>query len=264
MRMTRQTAARIAACGAHMFIIGVFGAHQTYAQAQPGLRVGTTAPAPAALPAGAAPIVDGSEPRAVELLVGRSTLVEVGSPIARVSLTSAEVADALVTGQTQLLVHGKLPGSISMFVWDRSGAVKRYQIAVQRDLARLNDQVKELFPGEQIHAHSNGKAVVLSGKVSTKEVGEKAMAVAAGYVEKPGDVTTLLQVQPGPRSNQVLLRVRFAEVSRSAMSEYGMSLFTGPTGINNTLAARRRNSSPRRHTATWRGRRPARTSALTS
>ena len=232
MRMTRQTAARIAACGVHMFIIGVFGAHQTYAQAQPGLRVGA---APAALPAGTAPIVEGSDARAVELTVGRSTLVEIGSPIARVSLTSAEIADALVTGQTQLLVHGKTPGSISMFVWDRAGQVKRYEIAVQRDLARLNDQVRELFPGEQIQAHSNGKAVVLSGKVSSKEVAEKAVAVAAGYVEKAGDVTTLLQVQPGPRSNQVLLKVRFAEVSRSAMSEYGMSLFTSPTGINNTI-----------------------------
>jgi len=152
-----------------------------------------------------------------------------------VSLTSADIADALVTGQSQLLVHGKTPGSISMFVWDRAGAVKRYEIAVQRDLARLNDQVRELFPGESIEARSNGKAVVLSGKVSSKEVADKAVAVAAGYVDKPTDVTSLLQVQPGPRSNQVLLRVRFAEVSRSAMSEYGMSLFTGPTGINNTI-----------------------------
>ncbi|HVQ16397.1 MAG TPA: pilus assembly protein N-terminal domain-containing protein, partial [Vicinamibacterales bacterium] len=234
MRMTRQTA-RIAACGVHMFIIGVFGAHETYAQTQSALRVGTTGSTPAALPAGTAPIVESTDPRAVELLVGRSTLVEIGSPIARVSLTSAEVADALVTGQTQLLVHGKTPGSISMFVWDRAGAVKRFEIAVQRDLARLNDQVKELFPGEQIQAHSNGKAVVLSGKVSSKEVAEKVVAVAAGYVEKVADVTTLLQVQPGPRSNQVLLKVRFAEVSRSAMSEYGMSLFTSPTGVNNTL-----------------------------
>lgn len=234
MRMTRQTA-RIAACGVHMFIIGVFGAHETYAQTQSALRVGTSASTPAALPAGTAPIVEGNDPRAVELLVGRSTLVDVGSPIARVSLTSADVADALVTGQTQLLVHGKTPGSISMFVWDRSGAVKRFEIAVQRDLARLNDQVKMLFPGEQIQAHSNGKAVVLSGKVSSKDVAEKVVAVAAGYVEKAGDVTTLLQVQPGPRSNQVLLRVRFAEVSRSAMSEYGMSLFTSATGVKNTL-----------------------------
>ena len=228
-----------------MFIIGVFGAHATCTR-RCSLRCGwARAPTPAALPAGTAPIVDGTEARAVELLVGRSTLVEIGSPIARVSLTSAEIADALVTGQTQLLVHGKTPGSISMFVWDRAGAVKRYEIAVQRDLARLNDQVKELFPGEQIQAHSNGKAVVLSGKVSSKEVADKAVAVAAGYVEKPTDVTTLLQVQPGPRSNQVLLRVRFAEVSRSAMSEYGMSLFTGPTGINNTIGRATTQQFPR-------------------
>ena len=235
MRMTRQTARIAAAGGVHMFIIGVFGAHLAMAQAQPGVRVGSNATPPAALPPGAAPIVDGSEPRAVELLVGRSTLVDIGSPIARVSLTSADIADALVTGQSQLLVHGKTPGSISMFVWDRTGAVKRYEIAVQRDLARLNDQFRDLFPGEPIQAHSNGKSIVLSGKVSTKDVADKVTAVAAGYVDKPADVTTLLQVQPGPRSNQVLLRVRFAEVSRSAMSEYGMSLFTSPTGINNTI-----------------------------
>jgi pilus assembly protein CpaC len=122
-----------------------------------------------------------------------------------------------------------------MFVWDRAGAVKRYEIAVQRDLARLNDQVKQLFPNERIEAHSNGKSVVLSGSISSKDVGEKAVAVAAGYVDKPTDVVNLFQVQAGPRSNQVLLRVRFAEVSRSAMSEFGMSFFTSPTGINNNI-----------------------------
>src|SRR5262245_16408056 len=235
MRMTRQTARIAAAGGVHMFIIGVFGAHLTMAQVQPGARVGANATPPAAMPSGAAPIVEGNEPRAVELLVGRSTLVDIGSPIARVSLTSADVADALLTGQTQLLVHGKTPGAISMFVWDRGGAVKRYEIAVQRDLARLNDQVRELFPKEKDQAASNGKSDVLSGTVSSKEIGEKAMAVAAGYVDRPTDVVNLFQVQAGQRSNQVLLRVRFAEVSRSAMSEFGMSLFTSPTGIHNNV-----------------------------
>src|SRR6185503_15452770 len=36
-------------------------------------------------------------------------------------------------------------------------------------------------------------------------------------------------------SNQVLLRVRFAEVSRSAMTDLGVSLFTGPGGYKNFL-----------------------------
>ena len=175
-------------------------------------------------------------PIPLSLLVGRSTVVDVGTPIARVSLTSADIADALVTSPSQLLVNGKTPGTISMFVWERAGGLRRYEIVVLRDLARLQAQLKELFPGERIEAHSNGRQIVLSGVASSKDVMTRAVDVAAGFVEKRDDVVTLLQVpQIATRSNQVLLRVRFAEVSRSALTELGLSLFTGPTGINNTL-----------------------------
>lgn len=173
---------------------------------------------------------------AVKLLVGRSMVIDVGTPIARVSLTSSDVADAMVTTGNQLLVNGKTPGTITMFVWERAGALRQYEIVVQRDLAILNDQMKRLFPGETIDAQSNGKSIVLSGIVSNKDQGEKAVSVAAGYVEKATDVVNLLKMQETAASNQVLLRVRFAEVNRSAMSELGVSLFTSPTGVKNTLA----------------------------
>src|SRR5215213_9719195 len=81
--------------------------------------------------------VDASAPMAIRILAGRSAIVDTGSPITRVSLTSADVADALVTSASQLLVHGKTPGTITMFVWNRGGAVQRYEVSVQRDVARL-------------------------------------------------------------------------------------------------------------------------------
>jgi pilus assembly protein CpaC len=175
------------------------------------------------------------EPGPVRLLVGRSAVVDVGTPISRVSLTSSDVADALVTSSQQLLVNGKMPGTISMFVWERTGAIHKYEIVVQRDLARLNEQMKMLFPDESIEAQSNGKSVVLSGTVSNKDVTERAIRVASGYVDKVDEVVNLLRLQEGQTSNQVLLRVRFAEVSRSAMTELGVNLFTSPTGVENTL-----------------------------
>jgi pilus assembly protein CpaC len=222
-----------AVCGVPMFIIGVFGTpHATLAQVAPGPTVTAALPA-GAIPGPGADVI--ADPSSVRLLVGRSTLVDVGAPISRVSLTSADVADALVTSPNQLLVHGKVPGSISMFVWNRGGSVKRYEIVVQRDLAALGEQMKTLFPGEAIQVHSNGKQVVLSGNVSRKEIAEKAIAVAGGYVDKKEDVVTLLVSQPGPGSSQVLLRVRFAEVSRNALTELGASFFTSPTGIKNTV-----------------------------
>ena len=171
----------------------------------------------------------------VRLLVGRSAVIDIGTAISRVSLTSADIADAMVTSNNQLLVNGKTPGTITMFVWEKGGVRRQYEIIVQRDLAQLNEQMIKLFPGEAIEAQSNGKSVVLSGIVTNKDAADKAMNVAAGYVEKAGDVVNLLRLQETQASNQVLLRVRFAEVSRSAMTELGVSLFTSPTGIKNTV-----------------------------
>jgi pilus assembly protein CpaC len=172
---------------------------------------------------------------AVRLSVGRSTVVSVGAPIARVSLTSPDVADALVTSSTELLINGKMPGTISMFVWDRAGAIRRYEIIVQRDLARLAEQMKQLFPNENIEVQSNGRNIVLSGTVTNKESIERAVNLAAGYVDKKDEVVTLLKMQEGAPTNQVMLRVRFAEVSRTALTELGVGLFTSPLGVNNTL-----------------------------
>jgi len=171
----------------------------------------------------------------VRLMVGRSTVVSLGSPIARVSLTSPDVADALVTAPSELLINGKTPGTISMFVWDRAGAIRRYEIIVQRDLARLSEQMKQLFPTENIDVQSNGRSIVLSGTVTNKDFIERAINLASGYVDKREEVVTLLQVQEGARSNQVLLRVRFAEVNRQAVTELGAAFFTGAGGYKDYL-----------------------------
>jgi pilus assembly protein CpaC len=170
-------------------------------------------------------------PTNIQLLVGRSTIIDIGSSIARVSLTVPEVADAMVTAPTQLLIHGKQPGTISMFVWDRMGAIKTFEVVVRRDLSSLVEQVKNLFPGEQISVAGSGKDVVISGTVSSKYVIDKAADIAAGYVEKKENVVNLLKQAEGVASNQVMLKVRFAEVSRNALQEVGVSLFSD--GNNN-------------------------------
>ena len=90
----------------------------------------------------------------------------------------------MVTAPGQLLIHGKQPGTISLFVWDRGGAITTYEVKVRRDLSALVEQVKQLFPGEPISVIGSGKDVVISGTVSSQYVVEKAASVAAGYVEK--------------------------------------------------------------------------------
>ena len=193
-----------------------------------------------------------SHPTRVRLLVGRSTVVDVGTPIARVSLTSADVADAMVTSPNQLLVHGKTPGTISMFVWDRAGAraplrghrPARPGAADRPDEAAVPERADR--GPEQRQATSccpaRSPARTSSRRRSTsrrlrREEGRSRHA-AAGREDAP--------------SNQVLLRVRFAEVSRSALTELGVSLFTSPTASRTRSAASRRSSSRAAIRATWK------------
>ena len=174
---------------------------------------------------GSTPIRDASNGSEIDLLVGRSTVLNVGSTIARVSLTVPDIADAMVTAPTQLLIHGKQPGTISLFVWDKAGTIRTYEVTVRRDLLALKEHLKQLFPGEDITVIGSGKDVVLSGTVASKYVVEKAAEVAGGYVEKKDNVVNLMKQQEGVASNQVMLRVRFAEVSRSALQELGVTFF---------------------------------------
>jgi pilus assembly protein CpaC len=228
--------------GAFIFIVAVMGRSTLYAQTPAPVQ----APAPvltAAVARDVTPPVEQSTD-SVRLLVGRSTIVNVGKPIARVSLTSADIADALVTSPNELLINGKAAGTISMFVWDRAGAIRRYDVIVQRDLARLAAQLKELFPKESIDVRANGKTAVLSGNVSSKDVADKMASLAGSFVDSKEELVSLLQVGIAGQSNQVLLRVRFAEVSRSAMTELGVSLFTGAGGYKNYLARTTTDQTP--------------------
>jgi Flp pilus assembly secretin CpaC len=172
--------------------------------------------------ASATVVRDAASGSEIELMVGRSTVLNVGATISRVSLTVPDIADAMVTAPSQLLIHGKKPGTISLFVWDKGGAISTFEVKVRRDLSPLIAHMKQLFPGEDITVLGSGTDVVISGTVTTKYVMEKAADVAGGYVEKKENVVNMLKQQEGVASNQVMLRVRFAEVSRSAMQELGV------------------------------------------
>ncbi len=166
------------------------------------------------------------------LLVGRSAVIHTDRAIQRVSVTAPEIADALVTAPRELLVHGKTPGTISLLVWADNGRITNYEVIVRRDLSPLEGQIRRQFPNEPIAVAVNGKDVVLSGVVSAKYVIDRAKALAAGYVDKPENIVSMMRQQESTATDQVMLSVRFAEVNRSALQELGVNIFGGPTGAN--------------------------------
>ena len=199
------------------------------------------------LAARAANAVGGSQVEQLDLLVGRSTVVRMERPITRVSLSTPDIADAMVTTPYEFLVHGKMPGTISLLVWGDNGRIKTYDVAVKRDLSSLDAQIHRLFPGEAITATSNGKDVVLSGVVSSKYIVDRASSLAVGYVEKPENVVNLLRQQEdaSDQPGHAARAVRRSQPQRDAGARRSASS-PAPTAKATGSAVRRRSSIRRR------------------
>jgi pilus assembly protein CpaC len=131
----------------------------------------------------------------------------------------------------EILIDGKAPGTISLIVW---GGERReqYDLVIEQPIAALEQQLRQLFPGEPITVTVNADAIVLSGRASSTAVMLRAAEVARAAAPK-ANVLNMLQVPGASDSQQVMLQVRFAEVNRRALTELGTSFFTGPSGYKN-------------------------------
>ena len=164
-------------------------------------------------------------PSAVQLLVGRSTVLDVGAPITRVSLTSPDVADALVTSPQPAAGPRQGAGhDLDVRLGSQRRASRRYEVVVQRDLASCSEQMKQLFPGEEIAVTSNGKDVVLSGTVSSKDVdgqGRRTWPRATSTRTKTSSTCCSMQDGAATQSGAAARALRGSEPS--ALTELGAS-----------------------------------------
>ena len=186
----------------------------------------------AAAPVGLRAQQAGDFPR-VTLTAGRSTVLGTDFDITRIAVTDPAVADAVVVQPREVLIDGKAPGTVSLIVWGAENR-RQYDIVVDPGVSTLQQRLEALFPGEELRISANGDAIILSGRVSSNDISLRAAEIARATSPK-AQIVNLLQLPGGAGSQQVMLQVRFAEVSRRALMELGVSLFTSPTGAANTL-----------------------------
>jgi len=162
-------------------------------------------------------------------MVGKSLLITTTEPLKRISITDPTIAFAQVVSPTQILVHGKTPGEISLLIWDRLERSRSFDLRVDVDVSACAEEVHRVFPDEQISVTPSRSAIVLSGHVSTEDVSKRAEQLASAYSPKVVNVLTF-----GPvGAQEVLLQVKFAEVDRTALTQMGVNFVS--TGAANTI-----------------------------
>ena len=169
----------------------------------------------------------------VSVTAGRSTVLSTAFDVTRIAITNPAIADAVVVKPREVLIDGKSPGTITLMVW---GATERlqYDIVVEQPVSSIEQQLHQLFPGEEVAVAVNADGIVLSGRASSTQVMLRIGEIVRAAQPK-ANVINMLQVPGGTDAQQVMLQVRIAEVNRRALSELGTTLFTGPTGAGDWI-----------------------------
>jgi len=164
----------------------------------------------------------------IAMTVGKAVILDHPDEITRVSISDPGIADAVAVSTKEVLLNAKGPGITTLVIWSKNGERNFFTLNVSPNLQQLQQQLRQTFPGEDIQLAMSHGTIALLGKVSSAAVAEKAAVLASGAAR---GVVNHLAV-PVVTERQILLRVRFAEVQRTALVQFGANLFS--TGALNT------------------------------
>lgn len=166
--------------------------------------------------------------------LNRSEVVSTTAILSEVMVADPEIADIYVHGKSSVSVIGKALGTTTVRMLNESGKIVReLEVYVTYDLPAIRKALHEFLPHEQIGVEMVNTRVALTGDVSSGEAAASALEIASQFIassegdgaaadgEQESPVMNLMRVRSG---QQVMLRIRFGEVSRSTIKALGASL----------------------------------------
>lgn len=159
----------------------------------------------------------------VSVAVNRAVVLESDRVFAEVSVANPSIADVAALSDRNLYVLGKVPGRTTLTLLGPDGSlITNVDIRVAPDIAEFKERLREILPRETIEVRTANNGIVMSGTVSSGKVLASALELAERYA--PDRVTNLMNVGG---SQQVMLKVRFAEMQRSVAKNLATSVGIG-------------------------------------
>ncbi|MFA7666733.1 MAG: type II and III secretion system protein family protein, partial [Burkholderiaceae bacterium] len=189
---------------------------------------------------------------AMQLTLGKSTLLRLDVPVARISVGNPDVADVTLISPRELYLLGRTYGTTNVILWSRSGPTTIIDLAVALDPGALQARLRELLPDETgIVVHTAADSVVLAGEVSSALQAQYAVTIAEAFARGYGQARGLrgsdagaddmAGVQSSQRTGasdgqrvvnmmriaqpqQVMLEVKVAEISKTLLDRLGVGI----------------------------------------
>src|SRR5258708_15197080 len=149
--------------------------------------------------------------------------------------SNGALAEAVAISRQERMLNGLAPGETSLIIWQEGGSGLFVDVTVQRNETRRDgirrEMAQELGGDDKVTINMEGDSVFLRGTVPTLSAAQRAVEIASTL----GKPINLLRVNIPGTDAQILLKVKFADVDRSATKQLGVNLFS--LGATNTVGS---------------------------
>ena len=153
----------------------------------------------------------------VTVTIGKSQDVRTGTSFVDVMVGDPDVADVNPLTDHTLSILGKKIGTTRVQVYaEGKKLIGIFDVEVSYDISRLTNELKRRFAGSHLQASSVNGRIMLSGEVADAATLDKAVTIARQF--SPEIINSVSVMSP----QQVMLEVRFIEISRTASRELGV------------------------------------------
>ena len=171
----------------------------------------------------------------IEVMIGKGKVFPLPAGVSDVMIANTSVAEVTPLQSGNLYIAGVSAGDTNIIIIDTAGnVISQHEIHVRYDTMAIQNLVERLFPDEQVTVDAIHDQIILTGHVSSPERASKIANLVGHYVSDLQDeadstidelISNLMTVGG---TQQVMLRVKIAEVSRSILKEFGIE-----TSVNN-------------------------------
>lgn len=159
--------------------------------------------------------------RIIHLTRGKAEIVTTSHPIADVIVANPGIVDVRALKSNHLSLAALSLGSTNVILLDETGnLVQSLNVQVSVDEAGLKSAIKSLFPNEKnVTVKTLNDDIILGGQVSNAANASAIRDLALRFAAGEDDVVNLMDVAG---EQQVMIKVRVLEVSRSVLNELGI------------------------------------------
>ena len=166
---------------------------------------------------------DGGPGQPVTLTLTKARQFQLPVDVRDVLVADPAVADVLIKTPRLAYMIGNKVGDTNAIFLDAAGRqVLKLDVRVDRDLTALRAAISELAPDADVKVAPLNQDLVVSGDVPSAQTADRVRSLVRHFVEKDENLVNMIKITG---AQQVLIRVKVAEVRRSVTKQLGLDLF---------------------------------------